>query len=129
MHVNLFRILMGLCLLGSIHTLPAQPAIGKKKMMADDKPVLSRLEPRGIQRGVEMKLKLVGNNLEKLTELKLHHPKLKGELIKEAVNGEAWIQLKADPNLARGSYEISVVSGKNESARIKVHVDDLPQVS
>ncbi|MBI2928270.1 MAG: hypothetical protein HYY24_21585 [Verrucomicrobia bacterium] len=98
--------------------------------VAAPKPELQRAEPRGRQRGAAHKLKLIGANLASLTELKLHHEKLKGALVKEgAQDDEVWITLTAPPDLALGPYEISVANAAGESGRVKIHVDDLPQTS
>ena len=92
-------------------------------------PAITRLEPRGIQRGVEMQLKLVGTNLAGITNVTFHNPKLTGALLPEAKDGETWVKVTAAPDLARGSYELSVKSPGGESARVKLHVDDLRQAS
>lgn len=92
-------------------------------------PAITRLEPRGIQRGVETRLKLVGSNLAGLTNVTFHSPKLTGTLLPDAKAGEAWLKVTAAPDLARGSYELSVKSAAGESARVKLHVDDLRQAA
>src|SRR5437879_5869919 len=59
------------------------------------KPEIFQLEPRGIQRGVEAKIKLIGTNLIGLTELKLHHAQLEGALLPAPAptTNEAWITI------------------------------------
>src|SRR5438874_7096761 len=93
------------------------------------KPEIFQLEPRGIQRGVAAKIKLIGTNLIGLTELHLLNPQLKGELLETppATTNEVWIKLTAATNLARGAYEISVKNTNSESSKLKLYVDDLPQ--
>jgi hypothetical protein len=93
------------------------------------KPELFTLEPRGIQRGAAAKIKLIGTNLMGLTELKLHNPQLKGELLNnpEPTTNEVWVTITAATNLARGPYEISVKNTNAESSKLKFYVDDLPQ--
>ena len=118
----------------AVATLPLSAADPKPKAKAKEMapagvPAISRLEPRGIQRGVETRLKLVGSNLAGLTNVTFHSPKLTGALLPEAQAGEAWLTVTAAPDLARGSYELSVKSAAGESARVKVFVDDLRQVS
>ena len=104
------------------------PANGK--VLPAPKPELSRAEPRGIQRGKDVKVKLVGKNLTGLTEVKSHHPRLKAELDRDAEQkpDEVWLQVSAPDNLPRGGYELSLVGPGGESGKIKLHVDDLPQV-
>jgi WD40 repeat protein/mono/diheme cytochrome c family protein len=101
------------------------------KVMPPAKPDLTFLEPRGIQRGKEATIKLRGSNLLGATELNLHHSKLTGEMAKrdEWTATEGWITLTAAPDAARGSYELSVKTAGGESKRVKVYVDDLPQVT
>jgi Bacterial pre-peptidase C-terminal domain len=93
------------------------------------KPEIFTLEPRGIQRGPAAKIKLIGTNLIGLTELKLHNPQLKGELLSEPepTTNEVWVTITASTNLARGPYEISVKNTNSESSKLKLYIDDLPQ--
>ena len=106
-----------------------KPKAKAKEMAPAGVPAITRLEPRGVQRGVEVRLKLVGSNLAGLTNVTFHSPKLTGALLPDAKAGEAWLTLSAAPDLARGSYELSVKSAAGESARVKLHVDDLRQVT
>jgi hypothetical protein len=118
-----------------IFTLPLIAATKKPAKMAPaakvppGKPELFTLEPRGIQRGVEAKIKLIGTNLIGLTELKLHNAQLKGELVNEPepTTNEVWVTITAATNLARGPYEISVKNTNAESSKLTFYVDDLPQ--
>jgi hypothetical protein len=100
------------------------------KAVLPAKPELVRAEPRGIQRGMETRIKLIGSNLITLKEVKLHNPKLQGTLVTDPAPKaeEAWIQVTAAADLARGPYDISLVGAGGESGTIKIHVDSLPQV-
>jgi hypothetical protein len=112
--------------------LPAadpKPKAKAKEMAPAGVPAITRLEPRGVQRGVETRLKLVGSNLTGITNVTFHSPKLTGALLPDAKAGEAWLKVTAAPDLARGSYELSVKSAAGESARVKLHVDDLRQAT
>jgi len=106
---------------------PAKMAVRK---VPPGKPEIFSLEPRGIQRGIAAKIKLIGTNLIGLTELKLDNSKLKGDLLSEPAptTNEVWITITAATNLARGPYEISVKNTNSESSKLKLYVDDLPQV-
>lgn len=106
---------------------PAKMAAAPK--VPPGKPEIFQLEPRGIQRGIATKVKLIGTNLIGLTELKLHNDKLKGELLNdpEPTTNEVWITIAAATNLARGPYEISVKNTNSQSSKLKLYVDDLPQ--
>jgi len=103
---------------------------GNGKVMPAPKPELSRAEPRGIQRGKETRVKLIGKNLSAATDIKSTEPKLKLELDQDAAQQSDAILVKAvaSDDLRRGSYEFWVVGPNGESGRLKLHVDDLPQV-
>jgi hypothetical protein len=105
------------------------PANMASPKIAPGKPEVFQLEPRGIQRGLSTKIKLIGTNLIGLTELKLEDSGLKGELLEAppATTNEAWIQVIAATNLLRGPYELSVKNTNSESSKLKLYVDDLPQ--
>jgi len=94
------------------------------------KPEIFSLEPRGVQSGSTNRIKLIGTNLLDLTELNLSHPKLSGQILDEpeATTNVAWIELTVPADLARGPYELSVKNTNAESSKIKLFVDDLPQV-
>lgn len=103
---------------------------GNGKVMPAPKPELSRAEPRGIQRGRETRIKLIGKNLSAATDIKSAEPKLKLELDRDAAQQSDTILVKAaaSDDLRRGSYEFWVVGPNGESGRLQLHVDDLPQV-
>jgi len=116
-------------------SIPAGLAASKKPVrmapkIPPGKPEIFELDPRGIQRGVPVRIRLVGTNLVGLTELEFHDPGVNGELMEEpaATTNEAWIEITANADLPRGGYEISVKNTNSESSRLKVYVDDLPQV-
>lgn len=100
------------------------------KVSMPPKPELVRADPRGIQRGVETKIRLFGKNLFDLAEIKFHNSKLSGHLIREGdgMANEAWALVIAESDLRRGAYELSVVNTNGESGKIPLQVDDLPQV-
>src|SRR5262245_31128606 len=85
--------------------------------VAPGKPEVFELEPRGIQRGVATKVKLIGTNLVGLTELELGRDGLEGELLEdpEPTATEAWVEITAGAMIPRGSYDISVRNTNSES--------------
>ncbi|MBI3853745.1 MAG: hypothetical protein HY298_26175 [Verrucomicrobia bacterium] len=99
------------------------------KAMPPPKPELKQAEPRGIQRGVNAKIKLIGANLAGLTEVKFQNSKLTAVILSDspATENEAWMQVTAKTNLTRGGYEFSVANAAGESGKLKLYVDDLPQ--
>ena len=126
------------------------------KSMPAAKPELARAEPRGVQRGKETRVKLVGKNLLEVTGVKSASAGLKIELTDSAPSSREserpfesistsehhsspegaprrtdsgiWIKITAPDTLPRGSYELWATGPGGESGKIKVHVDDLPQV-
>lgn len=100
------------------------------KVAPPPKPELARAEPRGLQRGITTRIKLIGSNLLAATELKLANTNLTGKL-EQTTNdaaGMRWVSLTAAGDLAPGPYEISVASKGGESSKLKLYVDDLPQL-
>ncbi len=91
-------------------------------------PGLSRVEPRGFQRGQQVDLELSGNNLAGVTRLVLSHPKLTGELLRVLGTTQVLANVHAAVDLPRGSYEISVRGPGGESAKLRLHLDDLPDL-
>ncbi len=112
----------------AVFAAPKKSGMAKVKPPTD-KPDVAQIEPRGIQRGTEAKIKLTGTNLADLLQLKISNPKLKGELLPdEEKNTETWIKLTAAPDLTRGAHEFSLTNTNGESGKIKIYADDLPQV-
>src|SRR2546421_6969277 len=106
---------------------PVKPPLAPK--IPPGKPELFALEPHGIQRGVTATIKLTGTNLVGITELLLHNSKIRGKLLDQPIptTNDAWIEITAATNLARGPYELSVKNTNSESSKLKLYVDDLPQ--
>jgi mono/diheme cytochrome c family protein len=100
------------------------------KIRSPPKPEVLRAEPRGIQRGRQVKVKLIGSHLEGATAVKCLRPELSVELdtTAERAPGEVWVTVTTPDNLPRGAYELTLTGLGGESGKIKLHVDDLPQV-
>jgi WD40 repeat protein len=101
------------------------------KPIPTPKPELTRSEPRGVQRGHAEKIKLHGANLLGLSGIKFHHEKISVRILDDsaAKPGEIWVEVNASPELPRGTYELSVQGPGGESNRLKIYLDDIPQVS
>jgi hypothetical protein len=108
----------------------AAKKMAPKPKIPRGKPEIFELQPRGIQRGVTARIKLVGTNLMAVTMVKLSNPALKGSLLETppATTNEAWVEITAAANLARGPYEISIATTNSETSKLKLYVDDFPQV-
>ena len=107
---------------GSGAVKPPPPAV---------KPEITAVEPRGIQLGATTRIKLAGKNLAEVTEAKAHQPTLKATLLPDPPPqaDAVWVELSATKPLDPGGYNITVKSAGGESDRIKVYVEDLPQVA
>ncbi len=93
-----------------------------------DKPEVTRIEPRGMQRGTALKFKIVGRNLDNLTNVILSNPKLSARLEPGADLTAAWLTIKAAGDSRPGSYELSVANPGGESGKVKLEVGLLPHV-
>jgi WD40 repeat protein/mono/diheme cytochrome c family protein len=88
---------------------------------AAPKPELSALEPRGVRRGTTGVFTLIGKNTA--GELKSDDPALQ---IRRLEDGRAEIAVAADRT--PGEVELRLSGPGGDSARVKLHVDTLPQV-
>jgi len=110
------------------------PRRKSKKMKAvkppSDKPEIARLQPRGMQRGTELTVKVIGVNLLGLTAVKSSNPKLSVTLTNEAMGTETeiWLKIKATADLPRGEYNISLTNEKGEGSPAKLYIGHLPHV-
>jgi hypothetical protein len=127
-----FRNIALICLL--VVACCADGAPKKAKKMPKSKPIgekpdITRFEPRGIQRGIETRVRLVGTNFIDLTDVKTSNSNLVAKLDGESDESvtEAWIYVKPTATLVRGGYDVWVVNAKGESAKVKLYVDDIPQ--
>jgi len=85
------------------------------------------LNPRGVQRGETARVQLTGSNLIALTAVKFANTNVSGTVLSSATNTAA-IEVRSSAKLPRGPYEFSVANTNGESGRLKLFVDDLPQV-
>src|SRR5437762_1870856 len=128
MKVSSFIIVMFLVSSVLAAKKPAKMAAPAK--IPPGQPEIFSLEPRGVQRGVPATIKLTGTNLSGLTELRMHNTNIQGALLDRPAptTNQVWIQIAASTNVARGAYELSVKNTNHESSKLKIYVDDLPQV-
>jgi len=95
---------------------------------AEKKPVLTDLNPRGVQRGETVRIKLTGSNLVVLTEVKFANTNLSATILDAGRTNAAEIEVRSSATLARGAHEFSVANTNGESGKLKLYVDDLPQL-
>jgi WD40 repeat protein len=95
---------------------------------AAEKPEIARIEPRGIQRGTEIKLTLFGRNLTGLTKISFSNPKLSARIGTDSDPTSASIVVKAAADLPQGSYEFSATNPGGESGKVKLEIGRFPHV-
>lgn len=108
------------------------------KLAPPAKPELSAVEPRGVQAGRSVTLKLSGKNLAKLTAVRPADTK-KGEGLTlrlappaaDAVGDEftaARVEVTVGEKVRRGTYGLIATGPGGDSAAVNLYVDDVPQV-
>ncbi|HYV30652.1 MAG TPA: WD40 repeat domain-containing protein, partial [Candidatus Binatia bacterium] len=91
-------------------------------------PELQAIEPRGLQRGNSGRFKLTGKHLAGITNVVTSTPQLTAVLLPERKKAEVIVEVTAGAQLARGGYGLSLAGPGGESPKLKIFVDDLPQV-
>jgi WD40 repeat protein len=101
------------------------------KAIGPPNPELTNLEPRGVQRGHGVKVKLKGKDVIVATSIKVNgNDKLIAKIVTEGrgtANG-AWAQIDAAADAPLGAFDVVAVGPSGASAAAKFVVDDLPQV-
>jgi WD40 repeat protein len=92
-------------------------------------PGLSRIEPRGLWNGMPVVMTLFGTNLVGITNVTASNPGLSVTLLSATNANEARAMVEAGVTLPRGAYELSVKGPGGESSKIKVYVDNVPQLT
>jgi WD40 repeat protein/mono/diheme cytochrome c family protein len=88
------------------------------------KTVLTGLEPRGVQRGQTVRMKLIGKDPADIKAVKTSAPKV----TVAPIAGQAVVELAAAADAPLGAFDVSVTSAAGETQAQKFVVDDLPQV-
>jgi WD40 repeat protein len=114
----------------ALYDLAGKPLTMVAAKVPGEKPSIAWLQPRGMQRGTELNVKVVGMNLLGLTKVKSNNPKLAVSLnaMAKSTATAAWIKVKAAADLPRGVYDISVVNADGESGAAKLYIGHLPHV-
>ncbi|MDA1276641.1 MAG: hypothetical protein O2960_21695 [Verrucomicrobia bacterium] len=95
-------------------------------------PQLTRLEPRGIERGKRKQVSLIGKSLSQVTELKASDARIEVVLVPSTpqnATGRREIQVYAPPEVPRGAYELTTVPAAEKGTKVMLHVDTVPQLS
>jgi WD40 repeat protein len=88
------------------------------------KTTLTGLEPRGVQRGQTVRMKLIGKDPADIKTVKTSAPKVTVTPLK----GQAVVELAVAADAPLGAFDVSVTSAAGETQAQKFVVDDLPQV-
>ena len=114
---------------------PAQPPKPMAETKAEKKPampavpVITRIEPGGLQSGATANIRVTGRNLAGIKEVKFSGSSLHATVISINPAGTvAEIAVAADAGAPRAQVEMSVVTPAGASAGDKVFVDSLPQI-
>src|SRR5205823_2995534 len=104
--------------------------IATGKAIPPPKPELASLEPRGMQRGQTLKVKITGKNLATAKSIKTSDPRLVGKLLSEDEGRADYVyaELTAPADLPPNSYDITIGSTGGTSNPQKILVDTIPQV-
>ncbi len=101
----------------------------KPRALPPPAPELKSVSPRGLSRGKPTTLKLAGAHLLGVTNVQATNPDLRVLSRSATSANEIQILVEASLKTPRGEYELSVQSSGGESAKVKVYVDNLPQLS
>lgn len=90
---------------------------------------LTNLAPRAAHIGGELLVSLAGKGFTEDLQALASHPGLKLQLAKASVTAtRARLKITASADVPRGVYEVWLKSAGGESARLKIHADDLKPV-
>ena len=101
---------------------------GERQLPA--KPELASVEPRGLERGVPGRLRLVGKNLLEPTSVKFDRGQFTTKILAPTGDpspSETLVEVTPAPDTPRGRYKLSIVTEAGASNEIAVEVDNLPQ--
>jgi WD40 repeat protein/mono/diheme cytochrome c family protein len=101
------------------------------KAIAPPKPELTNIEPRGVQRGHGVKVKLSGKDILAATSLKIAGTdKVSAKIVtgERGMANVAWAQLDAADDAPLGGFDVVAIGPGGASTAAKFVVDDLPQV-
>jgi WD40 repeat protein/mono/diheme cytochrome c family protein len=94
------------------------------------KPQLNGVTPRGVTRGATATLALAGKNLSGITAVTTSSPKLRASIKPGATSDSAaTIEIAADADAPIVPTDLWVTGPGGESARVKLHVDTIPQLA
>ncbi|HEX3989223.1 MAG TPA: c-type cytochrome domain-containing protein, partial [Verrucomicrobiae bacterium] len=93
-----------------------------------EKPEITRIEPRGMQRGTSLKIKVFGTNLDSVTNIIFNIPKITARMEPGAKSTQATITVNAAADLKPVEYQLSVANSAGESGKVRLDVGMFPNV-
>ncbi|MBX3414024.1 MAG: pre-peptidase C-terminal domain-containing protein [Pirellulales bacterium] len=92
-------------------------------------PELAQLEPRGLQRGVATRVRLVGKNLLGLEKLDFGKHAFEVKLLasENSSPDEVIVEIAPSAELSRGTYDVRAITAGGQSKSLRLEVDDLAQ--
>lgn len=106
---------------------PKPKMVVATKPKVSPKPELTRIVTPVLHSGGSVTLALQGKNLEANPKVHFSHPEIQGIIVKPAVEpNQLRIKTTAPASLPRGAYDVWLTTDHGETARMKVHADDLP---
>ena len=93
-----------------------------------EKPEITRIEPRGMQRGTSLKIKVFGTNFDTVTNIIFSSPKITARVEPGAKSTQATITVIAAADLKPGEYQLSVANSAGESGKVRLDVGMFPHV-
>lgn len=126
----------GLAFLGSAKAFAAGRLDGslefydaeKGKRLPLPAPGLGGVTPRGLSRGVPVTLTFAGTNLLSVTSIVASDSRLMVTDVAPKDANRIQARVEASTNLPRGGYELSARGPGGESTKVKVFVDNVPQI-
>lgn len=92
------------------------------------RPELTAVSPRAVERGKPATLTLKGKNLGDIANVAFSDNRLSAQVVSQSAE-EARIEVASAADLPRAAYEIWLENAGGSSAKLKLHVDDLPQLA
>jgi sugar lactone lactonase YvrE len=102
--------------------------VASGKEVLPPKPELTRLPPRGLQRGVTTRLQLTGKNLGRLTDVQVSEPQVSAKLVGERGGESATVEITAAAGAPLAPCELTVSGPGGKSPPLKLFVEDIPQI-
>lgn len=107
----------------------AKPAAKSAMAAKPGRLELASITPRAARIGGELTVSLTGKNLTEDTQALASHPGLKLQIARSSLKPTtARLKISATADLPRGPHEIWLKNPTGETARLKIHADDLEPV-